>query len=290
MKNLLFFSILCLLFSISTTQAQTEYTVDGETYQLKTEAEGLLTLLWNVVDNENRFFSKKGDNIIELKNTKVNGSFQEEYKETLKMQTSENQVGLNEVEFTLSSLKYFFDSYNHSTDSTVTQPSSIKLNTRLGAFVGVSNNIFVSNPDNTLLTVAGFDFEIIESSLPRHALVVRFKQTFENSDYKFSSSQVSLNYRYKFIKKETFDIFINTKFAAYTNISRDIPVVNDDNSISIVSDSSGDFQALGNFGIGFDYALGNGYLTFSYNDIIGLGLDTNGEFPLDLTLGYKFNL
>ena len=67
-------------------------------------------------------------------------------------------------------------------------------------------------------------------------------------------------------------------------------MVNDDDSISIVSDSSGDFQALGNFGIGFDYAIGNGYLTFTYNDIIGLSLDTNGEFPLDLTLGYKFNL
>ena len=290
MKNLLLFSILCLFFSITTSQAQSEYTVDGETYQLNTEAEGLLTLLWNVIDNENRYFSKKGDEIIELKNTEVNGTFQEDYKKTLRMQTSENQIGIDDIEFTLSSLKYFFDSYNHSTNSTVNPPSSIKLSTRLGGFVGVSNNIYVSNPDNTLLTVAGIEFELLESSLPRHALVVRFKQTFENSDYKFSSSQVSLNYRFKFIKKETFDIFINTKFAAYTNISRDIPVVNDDNSISIVSDSSGDFQALGNFGIGFDYAIGNGYLTFSYNDIIGLGLDTNGEFPLDLTLGYKFNL
>jgi len=290
MKNLLFFSILSLLFSVSTIQAQNEYNVDGTTYQLNTEAEGLITLLWNNIDNENRYFSKKGDAIVELKNTETNGSFQKEYKETLKMQTSEDQVGLEDLEFTLPSLKYFFESYNHSTNSTVNNNASIELNTRLGGFVGASNNIYVSNPDNTNLMVAGIDFELMESSLPRHALVVRFKQTFENSDYKFSSSQVSLNYRFKFIKKETFDIFINTKFAAYTNITRDIPVVNDDNSVSIVSDSSGDFQALGNFGIGVDYALGNGYLTFSYNDFLGLGLDNNGEFPLDFTLGYKFNL
>jgi hypothetical protein len=280
MKNLLFFLILSLLFTVDSAQAQNEYTVDGTTYQLNIEAEGLLTLLWNVIDNENRYFSKKGDAIVELKNLDVNGTFQEEYKETLKIQTSENQVGIDNIEFTLSSLKYFFDSYNHSTNSTVNNAASIKLNTRLGGFLGVSNNIYVSNPDNTLLTVAGIDFELMESSFPRHALVVRFKQTFEHSDYKFSSSQVSLNYRFKFIKKETFDIFINTKF----------PVDNDDDTVSIVPDSSGDFQALGNFGIGFDYALGNGYLTFLYNDIIGLGLDNNGEFPLDLTLGYKFNL
>lgn len=290
MKNLLFFLILSLLFSIPTIQAQNEYIVEGETLQLKTEAEGLLNLLWNVIDNENRYFSKKGDDIVELKNTKTNGVFQDEYKETLKNQTSENQLSVENVEFTLSSLKYFFDSFNHSTNSTIKNSTSIKLSTRLGAFVGVSNNIFVSNPDNTSLSVAGIDFELIESSFPRHALVVRFKQTFENSDYKFSSSQISLNYRFKFIKKEKFDIFINTKFAAYTNITRDIPVINDDNTVSIVSDSSGDFQALGNFGVGVDYALGNGYLTFSYNDFIGLGLDNNGEFPIDLTLGYKFNL
>jgi len=36
--------------------------------------------------------------------------------------------------------------------------------------------------------------------------------------------------------------------------------------------------------------LGNGYLFFTYNDIVGLGIDSNGEFPVDFTLGYKFNL
>lgn len=290
MKNLLLITILCLFFSISSTQAQSNYTIDGKTYQLKTEAEGLITLLWNVIDGENRYFSRKDETIIELKNTQVNGVYQEEYKETLKKQTSENQVGLEDLEFTLASLSYFFNSYNHSTKSTVSNSPAIQLHTRLGAFVGVSNNIYVSNPDNTLLTVAGIDFELMESSLPRHALVVRFKQTFENSDYKFSSSQVSFNYRFKFIKKETFDIFINTKFAAYTHITRDILVENEDNTFSIVSDTSGDFQALGNFGLGVDYAIGNGYLTFSYNDFLGLGLDTNDEFPVDFTLGYKLNL
>ena len=48
----------------------------------------------------------------------------------------------------------------------------------------------------------GADFEIVDHNLlKRHSLVVRFKQIFENSEYKFSSSQFSLNYRFKFIKK-----------------------------------------------------------------------------------------
>ncbi|MBV1922946.1 MAG: carboxypeptidase-like regulatory domain-containing protein [Flavobacteriaceae bacterium] len=273
--------VVVIILSLSFFNIQAQSSIKGKLLDDKNEPVPFANVaLYNSADSS----------MVKVETSDVNGSFNEEYKETLKIQTSENQVGLEDLEFTLPSLKYFFESYNHSTNSTVNNNASIELNTRLGGFVGASNNIYVSNPDNTNLMVAGIDFELMESSLPRHALVVRFKQTFENSDYKFSSSQVSLNYRFKFIKKETFDIFINTKFAAYTNITRDIPVVNDDNSVSIVSDSSGDFQALGNFGIGVDYALGNGYLTFSYNDFLGLGLDNNGEFPLDFTLGYKFNL
>ncbi|MFT5250757.1 MAG: hypothetical protein ACI93P_002500, partial [bacterium] len=41
---------------------------------------------------------------------------------------------------------------------------------------------------------------------------------------------------------------------------------------------------------GADYALGNGYLTFMYNDFVSVVQESNSEFPLDFSLGYKFNL
>lgn len=43
-------------------------------------------------------------------------------------------------------------------------------------------------------------------------------------------------------------------------------------------------------GLGIDYRIGNGFLTFGVNDLVSPGLDTNGEFSIDITLGYKFIL
>ena len=117
---------------------------------------------------------------------------------------------------------------------------------------------------------------------------MQFKQTFESSDYNYSSSQVSLNYRFKFVKKEKLDVFVNTKIAGYTYINSldyddGVPTSNEVSS----SDS---FSALFNFGVGADYKLGNGYLSFLYGDIVSFVEENNGEFPLDFTLGYKINL
>ena len=55
-------------------------------------------------------------------------------------------------------------------------------------------------------------------------------------------------------------------------------------------ESGSDFSAPITFGLGADYKVGNGYITFNYNDIVGLSVDSNGEFPIDFTFGYKFNL
>src|SRR5690606_19092100 len=97
MKSLLaIFGMLFLLFA-GTLQAQQQYTIDGQTYTLNTGVEGSLTLLWNTIDGEYRYFSKKGDAIEELKNTKQNGDYQEEYKAILKRQTSDAVISTEKV-------------------------------------------------------------------------------------------------------------------------------------------------------------------------------------------------
>ena len=124
-------------------------------------------------------------------------------------------------------------------------------------------------------------------------MVLRFKQTFENSDYKYNASQFSLNYRFKFVKSSTVDVFVNGKFVAYTYSSRDdLPNQNFGmpGEPEFFSKSGGDLSAPATFGLGADIALGNGQLFITYNDIVGLGVDSNGEFPIDLTVGYKFGL
>ncbi|MCB0465195.1 MAG: hypothetical protein KDC78_05895 [Aequorivita sp.] len=293
MKSLIpIFALICIL-SAGTLQAQQQYTVDGQTYTLNTEVEGSLTLLWSTVDGEYRYFSKKGNDIVELKNTKQDGNYKEEYKETLQQQINDIAISTEKVKLTLPSLHAFFVQYNQKKDPNFgEEKKSIDLQFRLGAFAGLSNSIFTENPTNALQPVAGIDFELLDGvKLKRHALVFRFKQTFESSDYKYSASQFSLNYRFKFIKNPKFDAFVNCKFVSFTYSKREIYVLEGATDMGVLESVSGtDLTAPVTFGIGADYKVGNGYITFNYNDIVGLSVESNNEFPIDFTLGYKFNL
>lgn len=62
----------------------------------------------------------------------------------------------------------------------------------------------------------------------------------------------------------------------------DIPTLKDD--------SGSDFNAPLTLGIGADYKVGRGYITVGYRDIVGLNLDSNKEFPINFSLGYKLQL
>jgi hypothetical protein len=292
MKHLLSYSLLVFLIFTTHLVAQKSYTVDGTSIELKTEIEGPLTLLWNITDGNYRYFVKNGATVNELKNTKVDGDYQEEYKAELQKQASDTSLEVSKLKFTKTSLSSFFNNYNKSKDPNyVDTEKGIKLKTRLGAFVGVTNSVFSENPTNQTLPTMGVDFEIVDHNLlKRHSLVLRFKQTFESSDYKYSASQFSLNYRFKFIKKEKLAVFINTKIAGYNYDSRQVEVNEDNATPYLTTVSNGNFEALLNFGIGADYALGNGYLTFMYNDFVSVVQESNSEFPLDFSLGYKFNL
>ena len=291
MKTLLSFLMVAMLFCATTLHAQKQYTVDGQTYSLTTEVEGPLTLLWSIIDGEYRYFSMKDGEIVELTNTRGTDGYNEEYKQVLSQQTTNTSVDTDKVKLTLGNLRKFFNNYNTQVDPSFQDgTSSIALKLRLGLFAGVSNIVYSDNTTNALLPVAGVDLEVIdEVKLKRHSLVLRFKQLFENSEYAFNSSQVSLNYRFKFVRSQTVDVFANLKFVSYTHVNREVTVmVNQQTMIEEVS--GGDFQTPVSFGLGADIALGNGFITLNYNDIFGLGIESNGEFPVDFTIGYKFNL
>ena len=210
----------------------------------------------------------------------------------MQQQTSDAAVSTEKVKLTLPSLHAFFVTYNKKKDPNFSETEkSIDLQFRLGAFAGVGNSVYTENPTNELQPIAGIDLELIDNvKLRRHSIVFRFKQTFESSEYKYSASQLSLNYRFKFVKSPKFDAFINTKFAALTFSSREYTVIPFGGSAMVNKESGSDFSAPITFGLGADYKVGNGYITFNYNDIVGLSVDSNGEFPIDFTFGYKFNL
>lgn len=282
-----------LLFLSAGLRAQEKYTVQGKAHLLYTEVEGSLTLLWEKEGKKYRFFSKKGDEIIELKNTKVDKKYQEEYKTVLREQTQDASIAVDKVKFTPRSLSAFYIAYNSKIDpeyATNRMPTEIQF--RLGAFAGVDNAVFTENPENAMLPVAGVEFEVLDiKSLKRHALAIQFKQTFESSNYTYNSTQISVNYRFKFIKTPRFDVFVNAKFATVTFSNYEYEAVEEGtNELKTYSESSSGLNAPFMFGIGADYKVGNGYITLGINDLVGLNVDSNNEFPINLTLGYKFIL
>ena len=292
MKRLQTFLVLASLLATTAIFAQQQYTVDGKQYTLQTEVNGPITLLWTTINGEYRYFIKKDEKLTELKNTRVDGNYQEEYIDTLILERGDINIDVSKVKFTRPGLKKFVNAYNEKVDPNYTiETENIDLALRLGGFAGISNNAYFVNPDNAFLPAFGIDFEIIDNvKLKRHAILFQFTQLLSSSDYEFSSSELSLNYRFKFVMQPKFDVFVTAKGASYINVSRDIVVLDENDNEVTKSVSGGDFRTPGSFGLGADIALGKGYLTLAYNDIVAIGLEQGDEFPVNLTLGYKFAL
>lgn len=292
MKRLLLLGL--LLCSSLTLFAQTSsYTINGENLELRTDAAGALTLLWNSINQEYRYFIKKGDLITELTNEKVDNKYTDSYKEQLRTLTADFPVNTDKAKLTSASLRQLVNQYNAKADPNYVPNSKVvKPTYRIGGFLGLTNSIFTENPDNISNPQFGVDFEILDAiALPRHAIVFQYKQTLASDDFDFNSSQFSINYRYKFINSERIDVFLNTKLATYTFSSRgDFETVVEGQSVTVEGDSGSNFQGPILFGLGADIALGNGYLTLNYHDAYSFFLDDNGEFPVDFSVGYKFNL
>ena len=289
--------LLCFLFTAPFyLNAQTaSYTVNGTELELRTDVKGSLTLLWNVIDQEYRYFIKKNDVIVEIINEKSGKKYTDSYKQQLDALTQDFPVNSDKTKLTLASLRKFVNTYNTQADPNYVSNSTVsKLDFRLGGFAGITNSIFTDNPENTSNSQLGVDFEISDLvALPRHSVVVQYKQTLSSEEFDFNSSQFSLNYRFKFVKSEKIDVFLNTKLVTYTRSSRG------DTETDIEEEGEGEFRGIndgGNFqgpilfGLGADIALGKGFLTLNYHDAYSFFLDDNGEFPVDVSIGYKFNL
>ena len=288
MKKLLALIVFIFITGI-TTQAQTFHNVDGKEVELSEEITGKVTLYYAVIDSNYRYFVKKNEEITELTNTKNDaGKYQEEYKEILKIITAEaDNLSTKDLKLTLASLRSFIDSYNKAVDQnyrmTANRP---KPKSRLGAFGGISNVPFVNNPDNTIVPTFGLDFEVYDVKASRHSIALGFKQSLKGSDFDYTSSQFSIGYRFRIINKTSFALYPQATLAVY-DISSNTTVVNG----TKVSTSGSGFEAPIILGIGSDIKLGNGFITISANELVALvNLKNQGNFPVDLRLGYKFNL
>jgi hypothetical protein len=291
MKKLLL--ILCLLLGYTSLTAQETYSVGDETLQLKTEVDGKLDLLWNIIDNEYRYFIRTSDNsITELVNTQDDSdNFQEQYKSTLENATS--GISAKKVNLTLPSLTTYIETYNKSQDSNFESThSKSKAQLRLMVFGGVTNSPFVKNPDNVKTPVFGAELEVAEGKeSPRHSGFFQIRHVLEDKDkLPYSTTELSLGYRFRFVKSKRFNLFADVRGATLNFSKSTVPIAeNGVVTFQEVSDAAFDIPFI--FGVGADIRVSEcSFITIGYNQLFAAFLDNQGNFSTDVTLGYKLKL
>ncbi|MEZ4793333.1 MAG: hypothetical protein R2783_07700 [Gelidibacter sp.] len=291
MKKILL--LFLVLLSYNSIKAQETYTVNGETLQLKTEVDGQLDLLWNIIDNQYRYFIRTSDNTItELVNTRDdNDNYQEEYKTTLTNATS--GMSADKVNLTLPSLITFIEKYNKSKDLNFTSThSKSKAQLRLSIFGGITNSPFVENPDNVITPVFGVELEVSEGrESPRHSGFLQLRHVLEDKDkFPYSTTELSLGYRFRFVKSRSFNLFADVK-AATVNFSKANVVVIEGEDVTVKKESETAFDVPFIFGVGADIRVSEcSFITIGYNQLFAAFLDNQGNFSTDITLGYKLKL
>lgn len=286
--------ICCFLVLTTALNAQDIYSVDGESLELSTEVDGKLDLLWTVENKQYRYFVRSADGSIqELKNTKGSDNrFQEEYKKVLADLTRDADMNTKRLNLTLFSLKEFIDAYNLKTDASYsTQAERSKLDVRLGAFGGLTNSPFVTNPDNVKSLYVGGELEIIEAErISRHAVFLQFKHVAEASDLQYSTTEIALGYRYRFINTKPFSLYGNVKVGT-VNFSNAV-LTTERNGVETTEEfNETAFDVPFIFGLGADIRISpNAFITLAYNEIYALLIENQGNFPIDFTAGIKFNL
>lgn len=295
MKKLFF--ILCLSISFMSLKAQETYTINGETLELKTEVSGSLDLLWTVSNKTYRYFVRiENGSIEELVNTKnpETRKYQEEYITTLNGLTQEYGLTAEKVNLTLPSLKNYINIYNSTSDLSYNYEPRSKLQTRLGVFGGLTNQPFVNNPNNKSVPSFGAEFEVYsDTRFTRHAGYFNLRTALESDDFKYTSTQLGLGYRFRFINKETFSVYANLTFVTYTfyneTVTYEDPI--DSGTFITLEQSDSSFDAPFIFGLGSDIKVTkNGYITLAYNSLFAIFSENQGNFPIDFAVGFKFNL
>lgn len=286
-KIFLFGLFFCLVLPLA---AQDIYIINKDTLQLNREVKGPLSLFWTEEGNHYRYFVKKKNRMIELLNPRGN----EQYKEQLSELTTDAQIKTRDVQFVLYSLKHFTNTYNSLVQEDYIKNESTKnIRQRIGLFTGLSNNIYTENPTNILAPVAGLEYEFYDPNLaPRHSAFLQLRHNFDQEEYRYTATHLSLNYRVKALYFKYFDLHVNARLATLFYSEETVTVRNDTGDIVAVREDNGfTFTAPLSFGIGSDIKITQkSFITVGYNDIFAIVLDSNGEFPLDFTVGYKYNL
>ena len=280
-----------LLFMMP-AKAQEFYTIKNETIELKQVSNGTIALYVSKT-TEKRFFIKKEDGeFIELKNELDSSSSELQYLNVLKELTNDTDVSTRNVKFTQASLKNFIGFYNYKKGiETDDGNRDYPVNFRFGIFGGFTNNPFQENPDNSLNPLAGWELELYgDTATPRHSGFLQGRHSFATKKFDYSTTEFSLGYRFRVINKPSYNIYVQTKFATlnFKNYQRPESI---DNEIVLRDIKETEFNIPMIFGLGTDIKVSeNSYILLIVGELFAGLEENNGNFPTDISIGYKFNL
>ena len=275
--------------------AQEHYTIKGETLILNTEVEGDLDLLTLKLDKGYRFFVRDSyNNIHELINTRdIDSTYFNEFRHTLTELTKESNMSTEQVAFSKYGLKQFIKAYNKKgTRRYAYTEDKVETQIRLGVFGGITNHPLVENTNNTKTVYFGTEVELFEKKEhPRQSGFIGLEQTLKSDGFNYTSTIINLGYRFRFINCSVFNSYINLQLATYTFSKHVILVENENMTLEEMTVKNNTFRVPFIFGIGSDIKVSeNGFITLIYNEIVSIFVKNNGHFPINFSIGYKFNL
>ena len=140
-----------------------------------------------------------------------------------------------------------------------TLKNTLKL--RLGVFGGITNQPFVSNPNNVTLPFFMMELEGVSSSVnSNHAGFFDFIHALDHDDFEYSSTQLALGYRYRFVNNTNFDTYRNMRLATFTFSKETFRYLGIPNETIHKST----FQIPCSFGLGADNKIHkNGFVTLA---------------------------
>ena len=284
--------ILLFLLCAPKFQAQGIFIIEGDTLQLKQEVRGNLSLFWDEIEANPRYFVQKSNRMVELKDSLVNGEIQ--YRSVLERLTRDKAFSPVEVEFNLTSIAGFVRGYNTKVqEEKLAENEESRFSARLGFYTGLTNSVYSENPNNVLAPLIGVELEMRNpGKAPKHSAVVEIEQTFKRDDYRYTATQLSINYRFRFLELGLLEIYAEASLFRLLYALDEREIIDDSGEIlAIRDDSQFKLQVPLSLGIGADLKVTeNSYITFGYNEFVSATLDSNNSFPLDFTVGYKYNL
>ena len=202
-------------------------------------------------------------------------------------------MSAEKVNLTLPSLISYIETYNKAQDVNFKSThSKSKAQLRLLIFGGITNSPFVNNPENVKTPVFGAELEVSEGKeSPRHSGFLQIRNVLEDKDkFQYSTTELSLGYRFRFIRSKGFNLFADVK-AATVNFSKSTVPIAENGVVSLqeISDTAFDVPFI--FGVGADIRLSSrSFITLGYNQLFAAFLDNQVNFSTDVTIGYKLQL